>query len=202
VVGNDSKFYQDAKKWVNLNDDDLVLLMFAYILPERSTGSMYLPLSRNKWHHIAFQVADRQRAWICDSTSSLLNQGISSIIDDLSKIPDWTKDFVLGGYGENLHSQECLWGSFGGCIDEVRISNIARYDISKGQLIPQGRFEPDANTIALWHFDELHGSEMFKDSSSNGYNLTGKNGAATGRAFAVNRYNKLATTWASIKTDK
>jgi hypothetical protein len=200
VVGNGNKYYQDAKKWVNLNNDDLALLMFAYTNPNSSTGSMYLALSRNKWHHIAFQVADRQTAWICDSTSSLLNQGISSIIDDLSKIPDWTKDFVLGGYGENLLSQECLWGSFAGYIDEVRISDIPRYDINK-LPIPQGKFEPDANTIALWHFDESRGRGIFKDSSLNKYDLIGKNGADVMNSFAVNRLGKLAATWANIKMD-
>lgn len=35
-------------------------------------------------------------------------------------------------------------------IDEVRLSNVARYT---GAFVPAARFEPDADTVALYHFD-------------------------------------------------
>ena len=57
-----------------------------------------------------------------------------------------------------------FWG-FHGIIDEVRISNIARYT---EDFIPQRRFEPDENTMALYHFDEGSG-DVLKDSSGNGH---------------------------------
>lgn len=38
-----------------------------------------------------------------------------------------------------------------GSIDEVRISNVARYT---GTFTPQDRHEPDENTILLYHFDD------------------------------------------------
>jgi serine/threonine protein kinase len=63
-----------------------------------------------------------------------------------------TSDFVIGE-------------RFVGVIDEVRISKSARY---QADFTPQARFEPDADTIALYHFDEGAGS-MLKDSSGNNH---------------------------------
>lgn len=55
--------------------------------------------------------------------------------------------------GMNALQQNFAWG---GLIDEVRISRVARY--SAAQFKPEARFENDANTIALWHFDEGTGT--------------------------------------------
>jgi hypothetical protein len=51
-----------------------------------------------------------------------------------------------------------------GLIDEVRISNIARYS---SDFSPENSFESDENTIALYHFDEGVGTNVF-DLSGNG----------------------------------
>jgi serine/threonine protein kinase len=57
--------------------------------------------------------------------------------------------------------------SFDGFMDEVRISNVARY--AKDFLPPplDERFEPDEHTVALYHFDEPSG-EVAIDSSGAG----------------------------------
>ena len=52
-----------------------------------------------------------------------------------------------------------------GIIDEVRISNVARYT---EDFTPQRRFDPDEHTLALFHFDEGSG-DVAKDSSGNGH---------------------------------
>jgi WD40 repeat protein/serine/threonine protein kinase len=52
-----------------------------------------------------------------------------------------------------------------GLITEVRISKVARYD---KDFTPAQRFEPDADTLALYHFDEGQG-EVVKDSSGNAH---------------------------------
>ena len=57
---------------------------------------------------------------------------------------------------------------FKGDIDEIRVSDIERYD---DQFIPAARFEPDDHTLALYHFDEGQG-EAAKDSS--GHNRHGR----------------------------
>src|SRR6185312_11324645 len=56
-----------------------------------------------------------------------------------------TKDnFMIGGGPRN----QVTWL---GTVDEVRISKRARYD---KYFTPQARFEPDADTLALYHCDE------------------------------------------------
>ncbi len=57
--------------------------------------------------------------------------------------------------GRNALGQSFAWG---GLIDEVRISKVARY--GSADFVPAGRFEADANTIALWHFDEGAGTTV------------------------------------------
>jgi hypothetical protein len=54
-----------------------------------------------------------------------------------------------------------------GVIDEVRISRTARYT---ADFTPRRRFEPDADTLALYHFDESDGPAT-ADASGNGYDL-------------------------------
>jgi outer membrane protein assembly factor BamB len=53
---------------------------------------------------------------------------------------------------------------FDGLLDEIRISKAARYD--SGFTPPAEPFVADADTIALWHLDELGGFEIL-DSSGN-----------------------------------
>jgi hypothetical protein len=110
------------------------------------------------------------------------------------------KDFVLGGYGHPIVDQRLgyRWGSFTGYIDEVRISDIPRYDV-KGELIPKWKFSTDANTMALWHFDESRGRGIFKDSSLKKNDLVGKNGVDVMNPFAVNGLGKLTTAWGKIR---
>jgi len=52
-----------------------------------------------------------------------------------------------------------------GWMDEVRLSSVARYETN---FTPTKRFEADAHTLALYHFDEGHG-DVLKDSSGNGH---------------------------------
>jgi len=61
---------------------------------------------------------------------------------------------------------------FGGLIDEIRISSIARYATS---FTPLKRFTTDATTIGLWNFEETAGTVAY-DSSGNNLNGTLKGG--------------------------
>ncbi len=54
---------------------------------------------------------------------------------------------------------------FRGTLDEVRISNAARYDKN---FTPAARHEPDKDTLALYHFDEGTG-DVLRDSSGNNH---------------------------------
>ncbi len=57
---------------------------------------------------------------------------------------------------------DALW--FVGVLDEVRVSNVARYS---ADYAPKKRFDADANTIALYHFDEGQGDQLFDSSGHN-----------------------------------
>lgn len=59
-------------------------------------------------------------------------------------------------------------GGLDATIDEVRVSNVARY---VAEFTPQTRFEPDEQTLGLWHFDEGTGS-LANDSSGHGHHGT------------------------------
>jgi serine/threonine-protein kinase len=79
-----------------------------------------------------------------------------------SKLP-----FVIGGDPTTASDDPelRLQSPFRGYIDEVRISQVARYD---GDFTPVARFEADRDTVALYHFDEGSGV-VAHDSSANGH---------------------------------
>ncbi|HIE28602.1 TPA: LamG domain-containing protein [Candidatus Poribacteria bacterium] len=91
---------------------------------------------------------------------------------------------------------------FDGLIDEVRISKGLRY--TGDYALPKGAFEPDADTMALYHFDEAVGG-VIKDHSKSGID-----GKLVGKAQlvkidlpntqqAVEARGKLATLWGRLK---
>ena len=97
------------------------------------------------------------------------------------------------------------WGeAFTGYIDEVRISDVARY--AAGNIeIPSAEFATDGNTMALYHFNEGSG-DTADDASGNGNVGTLEGGAAWNAAnapltggTAVEPNEKLSTTWATVK---
>ncbi len=72
---------------------------------------------------------------------------------------------LIGAFPAGKDKRESF---FTGTIGELRIANIARY---RTALEPLPCFEYDANTLALYHFDEGAG-EVLRDSS--GHNHHGK----------------------------
>src|SRR5262249_50285442 len=68
------------------------------------------------------------------------------------------------GAGKRKALLPSFW-HFAGLIDEVRVSKKARYD---KDFKPARRFEPDADTLALYHFDEGQGDVLI-DSSGNAH---------------------------------
>ena len=80
------------------------------------------------------------------------------------------------------------------------VSQRLRVTISLDAVSRRGKkFENDAETVALWHFDEASGARAFSDTSGNAYHLMGKNGARTDGTFAVEAEGKLATVWGRLK---
>ena len=182
----------------------LRLMSAAHLHPLRGVAfGMRELFSLNQWHHVAFQAEAGQRILIINDVVRI-SRGGTILAADLSHARH-PQDFTLGGFGEKIESDwhgGHFWGHFSGYIDEVRISTVARYNIAKGGLTPpekRKKFENDAKTVALWHFDEPRGTREFSDTSGNAYHLVGKNGAETGDALAVEAQGKLATIWGRLK---
>ena len=203
VVSDKNDGYQRIKKSIDWQKGDLLLITDAHVAGWGGgavTPFMPMTLALNQWHHIAFQAKRKETITIVNDLTRTLPQG-TTIGHDLSKF--WRpKDFTLGGFGNKIqppNGGNSLLGSFTGYIDEVRISTIARYDVTKNSFAPRGKFKHDGKTVALWHFNESGGMRKFSDSSDNAYHLVGKNGAKTGIPLAVEAQGKLATTWGQLK---
>lgn len=115
----------------------------------------------NLWHHVAVQrrISDGYLWIFVDGTLQASADGPDG---DIS-YPD---DGVPGNYcsgpctnsdpylviGAEKHDAGSAYPSFNGFVDEVRISNVLRYTTNFSP--PSGPFTADANTVALYHFDE------------------------------------------------
>ena len=100
--------------------------------------------------------------------------------------------------GDNTHS------AYSGLIDEVRISKTIRYD--KDFDVQRGAFEPDDDTVALYHFDTEVGGKIEDFSKySNDGKLVKKakleNITLPNTLLAVYPKDKLAAIWGKIKKD-
>lgn len=60
-------------------------------------------------------------------------------------------EFHLGLFVNPVSGNE--WGRF--VVDEVRVSSVARY---AADFVPEIVFQPDSDTLSLWHFDEAAGA--------------------------------------------
>ncbi len=157
-----------------------------------------IPFNLNQWYHIVYQAKEVQTIIIVNDFVDILARG-TTLAHDISgfKRP---KDFTIGGFGKKIKFRgDYFWGPFAGYIDEVRISTVARYDVNKRGFTPRGKFKKDPQTLALWHFDEPGGRQIFSDVSGNAYHLVGEGGARTGIPLAVEAKGKLTTTWGRLK---
>ena len=128
-------------------------------------------------HGIPTARAERTHlACVCEGTSHRLY-----VDGKLQRSAEWNAPRKADGYFE-------FGPRFAGIIDEVRISKVARY---KENFTPVPRYEPDADTLGLYHFDEAAG-DVLRDSSR--HNHHGKivgatwvmaDGSAIGNAAAT-----------------
>lgn len=97
----------------------------------------------------------------------------------------------MGGIGNREGSY------FDGCIDKLRISGVADPTVVRSIDMKAMNFvfNRDRETLGLWHFDEPEGATLFHDSSGNDNTLFGRGGG-----FPVESADKLATTWAGVKS--
>ena len=202
-VASDNGEWENVKERIDWQQGDLFLIFRWHIMvkDKPATRGTIIALSPNRWHHIAYQSDGRQEANIVNNFAMVRKWPIGMpIAHDLSHF-EHPKDFTLGGFGKKIkfpHGSH-FRGSFAGYIDEVRISTVARYDVGKAGFTPRDKFKKDRHTLALWHFDEPGGRQIFSDASGNAYHLTGESGARTGIPLAVKPHRKLTTTWGQLK---
>lgn len=107
-------------------------------------------LSNNRWYHIACtRSASKQKLW-------LDGQVVAEVNSDTYLAP--SSVLHIGSHPNDTTE-------FRGFIDEVRISDGVRYQSS---FEPASRLGADADTLALWNFDEGTGTTV-ADSSGNGH---------------------------------
>jgi hypothetical protein len=125
------------------------------------------------WHHVA-AVFDNENTGGQDLMALYLDgnlAGSTTAFEWTPGILDSASALNLGGH---LGTSPAI-----GWMEETRLSNSVRYT-GATYVTPTQPFAPDANTQALWRFDEPVGSTSLVDSSGHGNTLTGLNGAQTG----------------------
>ncbi len=125
------------------------------------------------WHHVAVQ-RRRSDGYLWLYVDGALDAEVDGPDGDVSYPDDGVPmDACPGGLcdysdpflaiGAEKHGYEAI--SFDGRVDELRISTTLRYDVDFPR--PDGPFAVDAETVALYHFDEGAGGIAF-DASPNG----------------------------------
>jgi hypothetical protein len=124
-------------------------------------------INDGNWHHVALIRNTSIGSWrfAVDGVLSCVNIDSNACTDD-------NRD-VSNSQNLNFMMTNSRGGSFFGSIEEIRISNINRYS---SDFVPSGiQFPNDANTLGLWHLNEIT-TGSFLDSSSNtnnGLNVSG-----------------------------
>ncbi len=107
------------------------------------------------WHHVALTRSQANGTLRIYVDGRLDAQG-SGPTGDVSyrdgRSTNYPKDPYLVIGAEKHDNNPDDFPSFSGWVDEVRLSKVIRY--TSDFTLPTGPFVPDANTVALYHFDE------------------------------------------------
>jgi hypothetical protein len=105
----------------------------------------------NTWYHLAIVRSG-------STTTAYLNGVSKGTTTHTATIFSTNKKIIIGALSETGGD------SMLGYIDEVRISNIARY--TSNFTPPSAEFNNDANTLFLMHFNGTNGSTTFTDDNT------------------------------------
>jgi hypothetical protein len=117
-----------------------------------------------QWHHVAVVRQSASGAMRLYVDGDLDAQGVGPAGDVSyrdgrpTSSPDTDPFLFIGGAKGG-------GASYRGWIDELRVSDAARYAAS---FIPAGPFLSDGDTVALFHFDEGNGGAVFDESGAPG----------------------------------
>lgn len=125
------------------------------------------------WHHVAItHQAD-------DSLNTVFFDGVA-VAQFTSGFSSFSGTTAIGAHDFNDGN------SFHGRIDNVRISDVVRYTGSFG--VETLSVVADANTVALWNFEDGQNSTTMADVSGNGYDMAGVGGAHVNAPFGSSQY--------------
>lgn len=118
------------------------------------------------WHHIAVtrQTNGQIRIFVdgvLDASGMGPSGNVSYLNGRSTNYPNSDPFLVIGAEKHDAGNQ---YPSYNGILDEVRISNIARY--TQNFSLPTAAFVSDANTVLLYHFDEGSGTSALDSSST------------------------------------
>jgi|GEM_PF-3474698 len=131
-----------------------------------------ISVTDGQWHHVAVTRAfsDGQLCIFVDGQHDVCGPGNVGSNRDVSyrdgrstSYPDSDPFLVLGA---EKHDAGPAYPSYRGWLDELRLSNIRRY--TGNFTPPSAPFTPDANTVALYHFDEGSGNVINDSSGASG----------------------------------
>jgi hypothetical protein len=121
----------------------------------RQTVCGLIDVADNRWHHVAAtrRAADGQLRVYVDGTESAQGSGPVGDVSYRDGRPTSSQSqdpfLVLGGAKQEEGTPE---QGFAGWLDDVRVSSRVRYAAPFDR--PSGPFTTDADTVALFHFDE------------------------------------------------
>jgi hypothetical protein len=111
-----------------------------------------------QWYHVA--------ATYQGGAARVYLNGVASNVVQTAQLTQGN-GFFLGGAGNFPY--------FAGDLDELRISNTVRY--SSNFVPANAPFNPDANTLLLWHFNEESGQTIVDISASGNNGILGITGS-------------------------
>ena len=125
------------------------------------------------WHHLA----------LTHHTTDSINTVYFDGVEVASFVSGFTSLSAYTVIGNNDHNDGA---SFHGRIDDVRISDVVRYTGFFG--VETLAIEADANTVALWNFEDGQNSITMADLSGNGYDMAGEGGGHVNAPFGSSQY--------------
>jgi hypothetical protein len=145
--------HDDRVGWVFfVRNAELVVRIYA--LDQFYVHAAPIRLSPGSWHHVAATFDATGMALFLDGARLGLPIGVP--------VPGPEPYAGSTCIGASSATDDYHWE---GLIDEVRISNVARY--SGGTYpVPTAPFQPDASTLALFHFDEADGTQAVLDAAN------------------------------------
>jgi hypothetical protein len=133
----------------------------------------------NTWYHIAISRSGNDHKLFLDGTQ------IGSTYTNTNNITSVNANSVIGGISANNLGDSTL--IFKGYMDEIRISNLARYTTTFTPTT--AAFTNDVNTLLLIHCDGTNASTTFTDDTSHDLNFTAPTAAFSSDADTVVLYH-------------